>query len=161
VIGSPVVDGVEIRVERLSEELTEDLLYMIILLIRSIMGTCMASTLRDHVLRGEYFTSPKWIWDTGIIHSLIQLLLKDKQYSSREDCNVPIFGFPYVAIWEAGQSSRLGIIGSSGNFEEFYGAQLTLFIIFHHRDPLCTTCPWFHCISTIFIILGYYSTYFN
>jgi hypothetical protein len=38
VFGSPVVDGVEIRVERLPEELTEDLLHMIILLIRSIMG---------------------------------------------------------------------------------------------------------------------------
>jgi hypothetical protein len=38
VFGSPVVDGVEIRAERLLEELTEDLLHMIALLIRSIWG---------------------------------------------------------------------------------------------------------------------------
>jgi hypothetical protein len=119
VIGSPVVDGVEIQVEQFLEELIEDLLHMIVLLIRSILGACVASTLRDQVLRGEYFMSPRWIWDPRIIHSLIHLLLEDKQYSSREDCNVPIFGFPYVAIWEAGQSSQLGVIGSSGSFEEF------------------------------------------
>jgi hypothetical protein len=58
-IGSPVVDGVEIIVEQVSE----DLLHMIVLLIRSIMGACVASNLRDHVLRGEYFMSHKWIWD--------------------------------------------------------------------------------------------------
>jgi hypothetical protein len=156
VIGSPVVDGVEIRVEQFPEELTEDLLHMIVLLIRSILGACVASTLRDHVLRGEYFMSHRWIWDPGIIHSLIQLLLEDKQYSSREDCNVPIFGFPYVTVWDACQSSQLGVIVSSGSFEELYGAQLTLFIIFHHQDPFCTTCPWFRCIPTISIILGYY-----
>jgi hypothetical protein len=129
VIGSRVVDGVGIRVERFPEELTEDLLHMIILLIRSILGTCVR-TLRDHVFRGEYF---RWIWDPGIIHSLIQLLLEDKQYSRREDCNVPIFGFPYVMVWDACQSGQLGVIVSSGSFEDFYGARLTLFIIFHIR----------------------------
>jgi hypothetical protein len=100
-IGSPVVDGIEIRIKQLPEELTEDLLYMIVLLIRSILGARVASSLRDHVFRGEYFMSHKWIWDPGIIHSLIKLLLEDKQYSSREDCNVPIFGFPYVTVWDA------------------------------------------------------------
>jgi hypothetical protein len=157
VIGSPVVDVVEIRVERLPEELTEDPLHMIVLLIRNILGACVANTLRDHVFfRGEYFMSHRWIWDPGIIHNLIQLFLKDKQFLSKEGCNFPIFGFLYVPVWEVGQSSQLGVIGSSGSFEEFYVAQLTLFIIFHHQDPLCTACPWFRCIPTISVILGYY-----
>ena len=77
-IGSPMVDGFEIRAKRLPEELIEDLLHMIVLLIRSILGACVASILRDHVLRGEYFMSHRWIWDPGIIHNLIQLLLEDK-----------------------------------------------------------------------------------
>jgi hypothetical protein len=105
VLGIPEFDGVEIRVERLLENLTEDLLHMIILLTRSIQMACMVSTWRDHVLRGEYYLSHKWIWDPRIIHSLIQLLLEDKQYSSREDCNVPIFGFTCVTDWDACQCS--------------------------------------------------------
>jgi hypothetical protein len=76
-------------------------------------------------------------------------------------CNVPIFGFPYVTVWDACQSSQLGVIVSSGGFEEFYGARLTLFIIFHHQDPFRTACPWFHCIPTIPIKRGYYWAYFN
>jgi len=101
VLSSLEFDGVEIRVERLLEELTENLLHMIILLIRRIRVACVVSTWRDHVLRGEYYMSHRWIWDPGIIHRLIQLLLEDKQYSSREDCNVPIFGFTYVTDWDA------------------------------------------------------------
>ena len=77
-LGSLEFDGVEIRVEQLLEELTEDLLHMIILLIRSIWVACVVSTWRDHVLRGEYYMSHRWIWDPGIIYSLIQLLLEDK-----------------------------------------------------------------------------------
>jgi hypothetical protein len=92
-----MVDGVEIRVERSPE----DLLHMIVLLIRRILGACVASTLMNHVLRGEYLMSPRWIWDPGIIHSLIQLLIEDKQYSSMKDSHVPIFGFPYVTVWDA------------------------------------------------------------
>jgi hypothetical protein len=46
--------------------------------------------------------SPRRIWDPRIIHSLINILLEEKKYSSREDCNVPIFGFPYVVVCEAG-----------------------------------------------------------
>jgi hypothetical protein len=82
VFSSPMVDGVEIRVERLLEELTKDLLHMIILLIMSILGAYVASTSWDHVLRREYLMAHKWIWDPGIIHNVIQLLLEDKQYSS-------------------------------------------------------------------------------
>jgi hypothetical protein len=96
VLRSPEFDGVEIRVERLLEELTKDLLHMIILLIRNIQVACVVSTWRDHVSRGVYYMSHRWIWDPGIIYRLIQLLLEDKQYSSREDCNVPIFGCFYV-----------------------------------------------------------------
>jgi hypothetical protein len=101
VLSSLEFDGVEIRVERLLEELTENLLHMIILLIKRIRVACVVSTWRDHVLRGEYYMSHGWIWDPRIIHGLIQLLLEDKQYSSREDCNVPIFGFTYVTDWDA------------------------------------------------------------
>jgi hypothetical protein len=61
VFGSPVVDGVEIRAKRWLEELAEDLLHMIALLIMSILGACVASTLWGHVLRGEYFMSHRWI----------------------------------------------------------------------------------------------------
>ena len=57
VLGSPKFDGVEIRVERLLEELTEDLLHMIILLIKSIWVACVVSTWRGHVLRGAYYMS--------------------------------------------------------------------------------------------------------
>jgi hypothetical protein len=76
VLGSPEFDGVEIPVERLLEELTEDLLHMIILLIRSIWVACVMSTWRDHVLRGEYYMSHRWIWDLGIIHRLIHYCLR-------------------------------------------------------------------------------------
>jgi hypothetical protein len=34
-------------------------------------------------------THSMWTWDPSIIFGGIQLLLEDKQYSSREDCNVP------------------------------------------------------------------------
>jgi hypothetical protein len=63
---------------------------------------------------------------------VIQLFLEDKQYSSREDCNVPIFGLFYVTEWDACESSQLGVIVSLGGIEDLYGARLTLFIIFHH-----------------------------
>jgi len=101
VLGSPEFDGVEIPVERLLEELTKDLLHMIILLIMSIWVACAMSTWSDHVLRGEYYMSHGWIWDLGIIHRLIHLLLENKQYSSKKDCNVPIFGRTYVTDWDA------------------------------------------------------------
>ena len=90
--GSPKFDGVEIRIEWLLGELTKDRVHTIILLIRITWVSCMVSTWRGHVLRGAYYRSHKWIWDPSIIYRLIQLFLEDKQYSSREDCNVPIFG---------------------------------------------------------------------
>jgi hypothetical protein len=105
VLGSLEFDGVKIRVEQLIEELIEYLLHMIIPLIRSIWVSCVMSTWRGHELRGSYYMSHRWIWDSGIIYRLIQLLLEDKQSSSREDCNVLIFGCFYVTEWDAFQSS--------------------------------------------------------
>jgi hypothetical protein len=161
VLGSPEFDGVEIRVEWLLGELTEDRVHTIILLIRSIWVSCMVSTWRGHVLRRAYYRSHRWIWDPGITYKLIQLLLEDKQYSSREDCNVPIFGHYYVTECYAYQSSQMGVTASSRDIEGFYWARLASFIIFHHQDPFRTTWLWFHCIPTISIILSYYGSYFN
>jgi hypothetical protein len=92
VLGSSTFDGVEFRVEWLLGELTEILWLLIILLIRSMWVSCMVTTWRGHILRGVYLVSHRWIWDPGIICSWIQLLLEDKQYSSIEDCNVPVLG---------------------------------------------------------------------
>jgi hypothetical protein len=57
---------------------------------------------------GRCSTSFRLVWDPGIIlsFSLIHLvdyrvvmeLLEDKQSLGMEDCNVPIFGFPYSAV---------------------------------------------------------------
>jgi hypothetical protein len=52
-IGIQVVDEFKIRVERFHGELNEDLLHMLIVLIRSILGACVPSTLRDQVSRGD------------------------------------------------------------------------------------------------------------
>jgi hypothetical protein len=38
----------------------------------------------------------RWTWDLGIIFGWIQLLLEVKQYSRREDCNVPTLGHHYI-----------------------------------------------------------------
>jgi hypothetical protein len=141
--------------------LIEDLFHLIILLAKSIWVSCVISTWRGHILRGAYYRSHKWIWDPGITYRLIELLLEDKQYSSREDCNVPIFGHYYVTECYAYQSSQMGVTTSSGDIEGFYWARLASFIIFHHQDPFRTTWLWFCCISTISVILSYYESYFN
>jgi hypothetical protein len=82
-LGSSVFDGVEFRVEWLLGKLTKILWSLIILLIRSMWVSCMVSIERGHILRGVYLVLHRWIWDPGIICSWIQLLLEDKQYSSR------------------------------------------------------------------------------
>jgi len=48
-------------------------------------------------LDGFYCVSHRWTWDLGIILEGIWLLLEDKQFSSREDCNVPTLGHHYIA----------------------------------------------------------------
>ena len=80
--------------------------------------------------------SHRWIWDPDIICSWIQLLLEDKQYSDREDCNVPILGHYNFIECYAYQSSQIGVTESSGDIEGFYWAQLALFIIRIHSAHL-------------------------
>jgi hypothetical protein len=55
---------------------------------------------------GAYFVSQRWTWDPGIICLLTQLLLEDKQFSSREDCNVPTLGHQYLTECCVDQSSQ-------------------------------------------------------
>jgi hypothetical protein len=107
VLGSSTFDGVEFRVEWLLGELTEILWPLIILLIRSMWVSCVVSTWRDHILRGVYLVSHRWIWDPGIICSWIQLLLEDKQYSGREDCNVPILGHYNITTFQSVMPTRV------------------------------------------------------
>jgi hypothetical protein len=71
-------------------------------------------------LDGAYFVSHRWTWDPGIICGLIQLLLEDKQYSSKEDCNVPTLGHHYIIECYADQSTQMGVIASTGAIEGFY-----------------------------------------
>jgi hypothetical protein len=52
-----------------------------------------------------YCVSHRWKWDLGIIFGWVQLLLEDKQYSSREDCNVPTLGHHYITECYDDQSS--------------------------------------------------------
>jgi hypothetical protein len=73
VLGNPKFDGVEIRVEWLLGELTEDWVHTIILLIKSSWVSCMVSTWRGHVLRRAYYRSHRWIWDHGITYRVIPL----------------------------------------------------------------------------------------
>jgi hypothetical protein len=80
--------------------------------------------------------SHRWIWDPGIICSWIQLLLEDKQYSSREDCNVPILGHYNITECYAYQSSQIGVTESSGDIEGFYWDRLASFIIRIHSAQL-------------------------
>jgi hypothetical protein len=136
VLGSSMFDGVEFRVEWLLGELTKILWPLIILLIRSMWVSCMVSTWRGHILRGFYLVSHRWIWDPGIICSWIQLLLEDKQYSSWEDCNVPILGHYNFTKCHAYQSSQIGVTENSGDIEGFYWARLASFIIRIHSAQL-------------------------
>jgi hypothetical protein len=77
--------------------------------------------------------SHRWIWDLDIIGSWIQLLLEDKQYSGREDCNVPILGHYYITECYAYQSSQIWVTASSRDIKGFYWARIASFIIFITR----------------------------
>jgi hypothetical protein len=63
-------------------------------------------------LDGVYCVSHKWTWDPDIILEEIWLLLEDKQFSSREDCNVPTLGHHYIAKVYDDQSSQMDVIVS-------------------------------------------------
>ena len=107
-------------------------------------------------LDGFYCVSYRWTWDPGIILRESWLLLEDKQYSSREDCNVPTLGHHYITKCYDDQSSQMEVIASTGTIEGYFGAKIASLILFHHYDPLCTTWLWFHCIPTISMILRYF-----
>jgi hypothetical protein len=91
--------------------------------------------------------SHRWTWDPGIICGLTQLLLEDKQFSSREDCNVPTLGHHYITECYDDHSSQMEVIASTGAIEGYFGVQLASIILFHHHDP-------FRCILTISLILS-------
>jgi hypothetical protein len=132
VLGSSTFDGFEFRVEWLLRELTEIPRPLIILLIRSMWVSCVVSTWIDHILRGVYLMSHRWIWDPDIICSWIHLLLQDKQYSCRENCNVPILGHYNFTECYAYESSQIGMTESSEDIDVFYWARLASFIIRIH-----------------------------
>jgi hypothetical protein len=100
---------------------------------------------------GRCSTSFRLVWDPGITlsfslvqlvdHRVVMALLEDKQYLGREDCNVPIFGFPYstvvddlMGLCQPDQRGNLRLTVSSGGLEELYDAFIGPLIIFHHRD---------------------------
>ena len=93
------------------------------------------------------FRSSRLVWDPRIIlnFNLVQLvdrkvvmaLLEDKQSLGREDCNVPIFGFPYYATRvTSGGLSQLGQRGetrssvSPKGLEDFMGPSLVYLPVF-------------------------------
>jgi hypothetical protein len=104
-------------------------------------------------LDGFYCVSHKWTWDPRILFEGIWLLLEDKQFSSREDCNVPTLGHHHSAEVYDDQSSQTDFIASTWVIERHCGVQLALLIIFHHYEPFRTCCLWFRCIPMISIIL--------
>jgi hypothetical protein len=102
---------------------------------------------------GFYCVSHRCTWDPGISVEWIWLLLEDKQFSSREDCNVPTLGHHHRVETYDDQSSQMDVIVSTREFERHCGAQLAFIIIFHHYEPFRTGWLWFHSIPTISMIL--------
>jgi hypothetical protein len=102
---------------------------------------------------GFYYVSHRWTWDPGILVEWIWLLLEDKQFSSREDCNVPTLGHHHRAETYDDQSSQMDVIASTGVFERHCGVQLAFIIIFHHYEPFRIGWLWFRSIPTISMIL--------
>jgi hypothetical protein len=105
-------------------------------------------------LDGVYCVSHRWTWDPGIILEGIWLLLEDKQFSSREDCNVPTLGHHYITEGYDDQSSQMEVIASTEIIERYFGVRLASLILFHHYDPFRTGWLWFRCIPTISMILS-------
>ena len=86
--------------------------------------------------------------------------IEEKKYLGREDCNVPIFGFPYstnigdlVILCHLGYTSKVRLIMSLGNLGDLYGVQASPFIIFYHQDHFRTVRSCFHGVPTISVIL--------
>jgi hypothetical protein len=115
-------------------------------------------------LDGFYYVSHRWTWDPGILLGGTWVLLEVKQFSSREDCNVPTLGHHHSVEIYDDQSSQMDVIASTGVFERHCGVQLALIIIFHHYEPFHTGWLWFRCIlmlSMILTILSYKSMEFT
>jgi hypothetical protein len=122
-------------------------------------GVCYCSS-----LDGFYYVSHRWTWDPGILLGGIWVLLEDKQFSSREDCNVPTLGHHHRAEIYDDQNSQMGARESTWVFESHCGVHLPLMIIFHHYEPFLTGWLWFRCIlmiSMILTILSYKSMEFT
>jgi hypothetical protein len=113
-------------------------------------GRVRDSTSLDEV----YCVSHRWTWDPGIILEGIWLLLEDKKFSSRVDCNVPTLGHHYITEGYDDQSSQMEVIASTGAIEGYFGVRLASLILFHHYDPFHTDRLWFRCILTISMILS-------
>jgi hypothetical protein len=105
-------------------------------------------------LDGFYGVSYRWTWDLVIILGGIWLLLEDKQYSSKEDCNVPTLGHHYISGCYNDQSSHMDVIASIVTIEGYFEVWLASLILFHHYDPFRIDWLWFRCISTISMILS-------
>jgi hypothetical protein len=102
---------------------------------------------------GFYCVPHRWTWDPDIFLGGIWVFLEDKQFSSREDCNVPTLGhYPSVEIYND-QNNQMDVIVSTGVFERHFGVHLSLIIIFHHYEPFHIGWLWFCCIPTISMIL--------
>jgi hypothetical protein len=88
-------------------------------------------------------------------------LLEDKQSLGREDCNVPIFGFPYstvvddlMGLCQPDHRGNWRLTVILGGLEELYDSFRGLLIIFHHQDHSCAENFRFQSISTIPVNLG-------
>jgi hypothetical protein len=89
-------------------------------------------------LDGFYYVSHRWTWDPRILFEGIWLFLEDKQFSSRDDCNVLALGHHHSAKVYDDQSSHMNVIVSKKVIERHSGFQLALFIICHHYEPFRT-----------------------
>jgi hypothetical protein len=83
--------------------------------------------------------SHRWTWDPDIIYGLIKLLLEDKQFSSREDCNVPTLVHRYITECYDEQISEMEVIAIKISIEGFFGCELhcsSYFTIMIHSTQL-------------------------
>jgi hypothetical protein len=80
-------------------------------------------------------------------------LLEDKQFSSREDFNVPNLEDHHKAKIYDDQSNQMDAIVSTRVFERHCGVHISLMIIFHHYESFHTGWLWFCYTLTISRIL--------
>jgi hypothetical protein len=105
-------------------------------------------------LYGLYYVSRRWAWNPCILLGGIWLLLEDKQFSSRDDCNVPTLGHHYIAEVYDDRSSQMDVIVSTRLIERHFGVHLASLIPSHHYETFCIGWLWFRCILTISMILS-------